>query len=34
MSDESNIVHIFRCGRIPMYPTELIVKEMKDTLDD
>lgn len=34
MSAESNIVHISRCGGIPMYPTESIIKEMKDTLDD
>lgn len=34
MSAESNIVHISRCGGIPMYPTESIVKEMRDTLDD
>lgn len=34
MSTESNIVHVSRCGGIPMYPNESIINGMKDTLNE
>ena len=34
MSSENNIVHVSKCGGIPMYPTESIIKEMESSLSD
>lgn len=34
MSTKGNIGHVSRCGGIPMYPTESIMNEMKDSLND